>query len=312
MSGPTESAQIDDVLPEDRFIARPDGRRLRFWSQGSGDVTVVCLHGLGFTQLDWLKLAGRLIPDTTVVSYDRAGLGESDPHTGQATIEDTIGDLTALLDEVSPRQPVVLVGHSWGGLVARLFAHQHTDRVAGLLLIDPTPDRMARFGTRILRKQQQDLAKYHEPWQCGEGAALLEAANDGILAVLKSFWAKHYSTTAQRYLRDNLTRPDYWIRSLGDAQTVPSGISAMRALARKDQRFGFPITVLSSDAAPSTPWFMARMMTWGLRWHRAMAAAGSPAKHQQVSGASHYIHFDAPDVVLAECQALVSHARARR
>jgi pimeloyl-ACP methyl ester carboxylesterase len=76
---------------------------------------------------------------TRVCRYDRAGLGQSDraqtPRTGAAIVT----DLHTVLKQATLSPPYLLVGHSFGGLIACLYASQYRDTVVGLVLLDPTP-----------------------------------------------------------------------------------------------------------------------------------------------------------------------------
>lgn len=77
-----------------------------------------------------------------VCSYDRFGEGESDAPEGAQSIADAGETLTAVLEDISPDGPVVLVGHSLGGLIAARYAPDHKDKVAGLVLLDATSPTM--------------------------------------------------------------------------------------------------------------------------------------------------------------------------
>ncbi|MEU0511678.1 alpha/beta hydrolase [Amycolatopsis sp. NPDC006125] len=100
---------------------------------------VVLLAGLG-DGLD--KLAGfqqTLSAKGRVCSYDRLGEGASDQPGGPQTFDSAGRILTGVLDRVAGDSPVVLAGHSLGGLIAARYAPAHRDRVAGLVLMDATP-----------------------------------------------------------------------------------------------------------------------------------------------------------------------------
>ena len=111
-------------------------RKLAVTCVGEGQPTVVLESGLGDDASVWAGLQPEIATFTRVCAYSRAGLGESDPAEGQRTVQDVIDDLEALLADESLEEPFVLAGHSIGGLIVNMYAHQHPHQVAGLVLVD--------------------------------------------------------------------------------------------------------------------------------------------------------------------------------
>ncbi|MFY7067538.1 alpha/beta fold hydrolase [Nocardiopsis changdeensis] len=107
-----------------------------------GRPVIVLMAGMGDGLDTMADLQRTLAEDDRVCSYDRFGEGESDPPSGPQTIADSGETLTAVLDDVSPDAPAVLVGHSLGGLIAARYAPDHPERVGGLVLLDATSPTM--------------------------------------------------------------------------------------------------------------------------------------------------------------------------
>ncbi|TDC48836.1 alpha/beta fold hydrolase [Actinomadura sp. KC345] len=108
-----------------------------------GKPVVVLMHGGGH---DLTKLAAfqkTLGKEHRVCSYDRLGAGASAKPSGPQSFASTGKILTGVLDQVAGDAPVVLAGHSLGGLIAARYAPDHVDRVKGLVLMDATPPTMA-------------------------------------------------------------------------------------------------------------------------------------------------------------------------
>ena len=120
-------------------------RALHLDCTGSGGPTVVLEGGIAS---DWAAVQPAVAGLTRVCSYDRPDSpgSRSDP-TPQRTAQEVVDDLRALLTAAGEPGPYVLVGHSLGGLYVQLYAYQHADEVAGLVLVDPTPEEFsARLG----------------------------------------------------------------------------------------------------------------------------------------------------------------------
>lgn len=103
---------------------------------GAGSPAVVIEPSFGGAAEDWAKIAHRLSEETTVVTYDRAPYGASSAARDARTPHDIASDLDGLLTELGLTGPLVLVGHSAGGIYMRAYAAEHLDRVVGMVLVE--------------------------------------------------------------------------------------------------------------------------------------------------------------------------------
>jgi len=113
------------------------GRRMNIQCIGSGSPTVVFDQGWGGTVLDWAKVQKAVSGMTRACFYDRAGEGWSDPAVRPATVLNVTDDLHTLLHRANVRDPIVLVGHSLGGVYATVYIDRFPAKVGGLVLVDP-------------------------------------------------------------------------------------------------------------------------------------------------------------------------------
>jgi pimeloyl-ACP methyl ester carboxylesterase len=122
-----------------------DGRRLHLDVMGEGhEGPVVILEGgAGASTAAWGWIAPAVAEGATVVAYDRAGLGWSDPSPHGPEAEHVVADLRAALAARGIAGPYVLVGHSLGAHYVRAFAAAHPGEVAGLVLVDPSHENQA-------------------------------------------------------------------------------------------------------------------------------------------------------------------------
>lgn len=126
------------------------GHRLHLVRTGTGGPTVVLESGSGEVASGWAPVAASLSRDTTVVRYDRAGTGWSEPSDTPRTAAAIVSDLHRALEEIGAPRPYLLVGHSLGGLYVREFARQHPGDVAGMVLVDARPEDDARRTSELL------------------------------------------------------------------------------------------------------------------------------------------------------------------
>jgi pimeloyl-ACP methyl ester carboxylesterase len=112
------------------------GHRLHILCTGAGSPSVVLESGLGGSSADWGFVQPGIAAFTRVCSYDRAGMGYSDPGPSPRTARRIALELGHLLDRAGVDGPLVLVGASLGGFTVRVFASERPERVAGLVLVD--------------------------------------------------------------------------------------------------------------------------------------------------------------------------------
>ncbi|MCX7746028.1 MAG: alpha/beta hydrolase [Clostridia bacterium] len=128
-------------------------------SEGKGKPTVIFDSGYGDNADEWKALQGEISEDVRTVSYDRAGLKRSDKSFNPRTSMYMVKELYQLLKKASVKGPYILVGHSFGGLNMRLFASEYPDEVAGIVLIDPTPDNLESRIMPTLTPELQEIMK---------------------------------------------------------------------------------------------------------------------------------------------------------
>lgn len=138
-------ARADAGSPPGQMV--PVGRhRVHAICVGEGAPLVMFDAGIGGSALDWWNVQDRVGSRTRACSYDRAGYGWSERGAAPRDAATLDAELSRLLEALAPDAPVVLVGHSFGGLLAQHFARHHPDRVAALVLVDAMhPQQFRRF-----------------------------------------------------------------------------------------------------------------------------------------------------------------------
>lgn len=114
------------------------GYRLHLNCIGNLSPTVVLIAGAGDFSFDWGLVQPEIARFARVCSYDRAGFAWSDPGPTPHTMRQEAYELHALLRAAGIKGPYVLVGHSLGGLIARVYAEYYPTEISGMVLVDAT------------------------------------------------------------------------------------------------------------------------------------------------------------------------------
>jgi pimeloyl-ACP methyl ester carboxylesterase len=102
--------------------------------------TVILESGVGDFSVEWSLVQPRVAEVARVCSYDRAGDGWSELGPHPRTMRQVVYELHTLLEKAGERPPFVLVGHSYGGWLVRLFASRYPAEIAGMVLVEAGAD----------------------------------------------------------------------------------------------------------------------------------------------------------------------------
>jgi pimeloyl-ACP methyl ester carboxylesterase len=193
------------------------GYRLHLHCIGQGDPTIFLISGAGDYSFDWTRVQSLVASRTRVCAFDRAGYAWSDVGPNPRTMLREAWEIHMLLERGDVRRPVVLVGHSLGGLVARVFAREYPNEVAGLVLVDPTHENtQLYYQGRIVRVREGATKRLVPRPKAAESAELPVASPQQI----KEF------ADMQRFMNRPSIRPPY--------DQLPAGAQRLRLWAEAD------------------------------------------------------------------------------
>ena len=307
----SRAAAVQSFPAPGRLVDVGDGRRLQIDCRGAGSPVVVFESGLDtLGALSWSKVHDAVARTTRACAYSRAGIMWSDTATGPFDARRAAQDLHNVLATAGEAPPFVMVGHSLGGPYLLNFTGQYGADVAGLVLVDAShPDQIARLHNAIGR----DLAS---------GAGLMKAGDSLAWSGAVRLLAPKASFVPDQAPPSTVLAAAAWLpQSVHAVGREFGGRSQTLSLAGRNRRLGDrPLVVLTrtATAPPQALKAMGVSADEGRRldaeW-RAMqddeATWSTRGRHQVVPGASHYIQFDQPQVVIAAVEEVVGQVRAK-
>jgi pimeloyl-ACP methyl ester carboxylesterase len=290
---------------------------LHFRRAGEGTPTVVLESGIAASSLSWTPVQREVSKFTTVCSYDRAGLGWSDPSPSPRACAHIVGELGTLLEKAGLPEPYVLVGHSFGGLVVRSYASKHLDSVAGVVLVDPIqPREWSAPNTYQKRMLRGGVFFSHiGAWLARLGVVrlcldLLTKGRPGIPRVFLKLFGPGAAAVVERILGEVRKLPEEILPRVKAMwcnpkcfESMASHLACLPKSSAELEGVVFPtekpLRVISAGVHP--PEYRLE--------HQALAGMSKEGKHLVASRSGHWVQLDQPEIVVDAIREVVGLVR---
>ncbi|WP_455660655.1 alpha/beta fold hydrolase, partial [Pradoshia sp.] len=115
-----------------------NNKKMEIVDLGNKGTPIVILTGMGCSFYEWYEVTKYLAISNRVIMFHRPGLGLSEIGSEERNTRAVVNELNTLLKELKIREPILLVGHSYGGLCVQHYAKVFPENVAGMVLVDST------------------------------------------------------------------------------------------------------------------------------------------------------------------------------
>jgi pimeloyl-ACP methyl ester carboxylesterase len=288
-SAPAPTSRPPTPTPMPSGMVDVGGYELFYQCSGQGSPTVILEAGLGDGSSSssysyWARVIAGVAETTRVCAYDRANFGRSDEARTPRTFRDAARDLQALLGTARIGGPYILVGHSLGGELVRVFVDQYPEEVAGIVLVDAAhPD----LGSRLLAGLPPEAAD--EP--------------EGVM-----FW-RRFLTWASDSNGSPYPNPEGWDTQASNAQvraTKPLGDLPLVVISRS------PDSPLFAAGTPPLPTETnARLLQIWQDLQVELAGLSTNSTHVMAVRAGHQIPNEEPALVVDAILELANEIRSR-
>ncbi|HET8549876.1 MAG TPA: alpha/beta hydrolase [Bryobacteraceae bacterium] len=287
----------DPAAPGD--MVRVGERNVRVQCAGTGDRTVLLVSGIPRFSFHFSLVQSEAAKFARVCAYDKGGEAWTDP-LPSLTAEDMLRELDAVVQRVGGDKPVILAGHSFGGILVRAYYRMRPEQVRGLVLIDtPHPD-MIRMPVNGQSKKMYDLTE----------ADMQAAAEFGRKRNIQTPHPTKIDPPFDR-LPANLHESHMW--AMKKSAEASRGIDPLTILkvqsefARRirDQRFEVPTIVITraKSADETDPWVGSQ---------QTLANAAADGKLVRAVGSGHDIELEQPELIIEAVRELLAPAKAAK
>ena len=292
------------------------GFRLHLHATGPKGRTVVFDAALGGSSISWTYVQPAVAEFARACTYDRGGFGWSDRAPLPRTASRLADELHTLLVRSGESPPFVLVGHSFGGLVARVFAGRYRDVTAGLVLVDPAapedwahpaPKEQERIDRGVRLCRQGVIASrlgISRLVSALVGAGAVGAARKVVESItrdrlkgdvdwlLAPLWK--LPPAARGPLRSIWTQPAFF-EALG-SQIASISTSAAEALTAGEPGYGDLPLITISATSPSEH---------RVRRQEAVASLSTAGRHVVASNSGHWVPLDEPGLIVSAIREVI-------
>jgi pimeloyl-ACP methyl ester carboxylesterase len=265
---------------------------LHFYCLGAGEPAVIFEAGLGATYLDFMPVQKQVAQFTRACTYDRAGLGWSRSSSRPRTAQNAAAELLEALPQAGIKNPVVLVAHSYGALVAETIAVQAPERLAGLILVDPSYPAEVRL----------------------EGAPSTALAPVLPFLIVMGAWRfrnlfdqhdPRFSPEADREIGALTNRSSHLITFVREIQALGESSNFLEGDAHALRLTDKPVMILARGDADGAKDLASRH-----EQQLRLAHAFPSGSFEVIPAADHFIYLDNPDIVVARVREAVQAVRA--
>lgn len=210
------------------------GYSLHFNVQGSGDQTIVIETGTGSWSLQWMQFQKDLAEHFTVITYDRAGYGWSDPSPYARTASNIVEELHTGLQKLNVSKNYILLGHSYGGMIVKAFAKKYPGEVKAIIFADAASEyQFSKLPLMVNMVMEGGKTQFRQTGLMARGGMLSPEVMPVDSTLIQDYWDDY---------QVSLTKASYYDAMVNEMDLLPITYEN----AKIDQPLDIPVLVITA------------------------------------------------------------------
>ncbi|KAA0542433.1 alpha/beta hydrolase [Bacillus sp. BGMRC 2118] len=292
-------------------LLKVNNKNIEVLQKGSVGRVIVILTGMGCSFHEWHEIVESISETSRVIMFHRPGLGESEIGNETRNTNAVVNELYEILKLLSIEKPILLVGHSYGGLCAQHFVKLYPNKVAGLLLVDSTSVDLKvldELDTPMLNEVSTD-----DVWMEKCKSYSTKTRNE-LYKIIKpglSQNQKQLPSEIQKHLIDFQVNPnlykamylemDSWKADALTIKEISSNLDIPLIILGRDREYSIKVAI--NDGLPEDEVILLEDT-----WSYLIGEQSELSKRSEVifvKGSGHSIHLDKPDIVIGSISKLL-------
>jgi pimeloyl-ACP methyl ester carboxylesterase len=304
VAGMFAKSRLAQQFPPPGQLVDVGGYRLHIDCVGHDRPTVIMDAGVNDFSVQWTSIQAEVSKYYRACAYDRAGFGWSEASPYPRTSETMVSELHALLGKAGIEGPYVLVGHSFGGMNMRLYAHRYPKEAAGLVQVDAAHEALSQRIPALQRAPQQVAGQFRNlAWLSALGILALSPDDIPDRGLTGAALARYRAILATTHFFDT---------AAAESEAIEPSYAAMRQI-NITSLGNIPLVVLSrglADPLPDASDAENRDYEQGWKEMQARLVTLSPRGRQVIAAQSqHYIHLTEPQLVIDTIRSVARAAK---
>lgn len=311
-AGAIAKASLAKQYPAPGQLVDVGGYKMHINCTGQGSPTVILASGMSDYSVSWAYVQPEIAKYTRICSYDRAGFGWSDPSPYPRTANTMVEEVHTLLVNASVQGPYVLVGHSLGGLLVRMYTSNYPEEVVGMVLVDSAHEEMNIHRSAAVPKFAELLKDEIEQW-AGQFRTFGLLSSTGIMALApQSIPNRGFPEEAYAQYQAILATTSFFETAIDEANALEEGFANPR-IFHTTSLGDMPLIVLSAGRWEPDPALsdaenqQIKEVIEIMQTELTMLSSDSKQIIAEESG--HFIQLDQPDLVINAIREMIDAIR---